>query len=287
VGAIVISGLVSGSLYALVAAGLSLVWGALGVFNFAHGVLLMIGAYVAWSVSSPNALGAGIAAGVVASLVFMAFVGVVLYLLLVRPWIGRPNAELSVIMTTIAGAIFLENLALALFGGHLKDLDQILSGTIHVAGTAIQAQDLLAILLAPVLLGGLAVLLTRSRTGLAVRAIAQNRDAARLLGINVERVYVVTFATSAILAGISGVILGGLFNVSPSMGADPLLRAFVVVVFGGLGSLPGTILGAYVIGMIEAFSSFYIGIYWTPVVLFLVLIVILTLRPTGLMGRAT
>ena len=284
-GPVIVSGLVSGSLYALVASGLSLVWGALGVFNFAHGALLMMGAYVAWTVASSSALGAGIAAGVVASVIFMALAGVVLYLLLVRPWIGKPAAELSVIMTTIAGGIFLENLFLTIYGGRLKVLDQIVVGTIHIAGTAIQYQDLLAILLAPALLGGLALLLTHNKTGLAVRAVAQNPDAARLVGVGVERIYIVTFAVSAVLAGVSGIMLGGLFNLIPSMGSDPLLRAFIVVVFGGLGSLTGTIVGAYVVGMIEAFSSFYIGIYWTPVVLFVVLIVILTVRPTGLMGQ--
>src|SRR4029078_5267728 len=113
------------------------------------------------------------------------------------------------------------------------------------------------------------------------------RDAAQLFGISVERVYVVTFAISSVLAGVAGILLGGLFSVSPDMGPAPLLRAFVVVVFGGLGSLPGTILGAYAIGMIEAFSSYYIGIYWTPVVLFVVLIAVLVIRPTGLLGRAT
>jgi branched-chain amino acid transport system permease protein len=107
-----------------------------------------------------------------------------------------------------------------------------------------------------------------------------------LLGINIERIYLVTFAVSAVLAGIAGITIAGLFSISPAMGNDPLLRAFVVVVFGGLGSLIGTIAGAYVIGMVEAVSSYYIGIYWTPVVLFLVLIAVLTVRPTGLMGRA-
>jgi branched-chain amino acid transport system permease protein len=284
--AILVSGLVLGSIYALVAAGLSLVWGALGVFNFAHGVLIMMGAYVAWTVASPDALGAGIYVGLLASVLFMGLAGAVLYWLLVRPWIGKPEAELSVIMTTIAGAIFLENLSLLLFGGHLKDLGQLVSGTVRIAGTVIQAQNLLVILLAPILLGGLAILLKQNKTGLAVRAIAQNRDAATLIGVKVERVYIATFAASAILAGVSGVLIGGVFNLSPTMGADPLLRAFIVVVFGGLGSLTGTILGAYVVGMIEALSSYYIGIYYTPVVLFVVLIVILTVRPTGLLGRA-
>jgi branched-chain amino acid transport system permease protein len=172
------------------------------------------------------------------------------------------------------------------FGGHYKELDQVVTGTVTLAGTTIQAQDLMAIFMAPALLCGVAALLTRSRTGLAVRAIAQNRDAARLLGINSERIYLVTFAVSAVLAGIAGITIAGLFSISPAMGNDPLLRAFVVVVFGGLGSLIGTIAGAYVIGMVEAVSSYYIGIYWTPVVLFLVLIAVLTVRPTGLMGRA-
>ncbi len=284
-GAILVSGLVSGALYALVASGLSLVWGALGVFNFAHGVLLMLGAYAAWWVSSPDGLGLGLPIGILASVIFMIGTGVLLYMLLVRPWIGKPGAELAVIMTTIAGAIFIENLVLQVFGGRFKTIDQVVSGTVPLAGGTMQAQNLLTILLAPALLGGLALFLRHSRTGLAIRAVAQNQEAAKLFGISVERTYLVTFATSAVLAGIAGILLGGLFNISPVMGTDPLLRAFVVVVFGGLGSLVGTIMGAYAVGLIEALSSYYIGIYWTPVVLFAVLIAVLVLRPTGLMGR--
>jgi branched-chain amino acid transport system permease protein len=284
-GTIIVSALVAGSLYALVAGGLSLVWGALGVFNFAHGALLMLGAYIAWSVSSPSALGAGLFAGIVAAAVFMAIAGAVLYFLLVKPWIGKPEAALSVIMTTIAGAIFIENLILEVFGAHFKAIDRVVGGTVSILGVTMQGEELLVILLAPALLGGLAVFLTRNKTGLAIRAVAQNRDAAQLLGIGVERIYIITFAVSAVLAGVAGIMIGGLFNISPSMGDDPLLRAFIVVVFGGLGSLTGTIFGAYAIGMIEAISSYYIGVYWTPVVLFIVLIAILTIRPTGLMGR--
>jgi branched-chain amino acid transport system permease protein len=285
-GAIIVSGLVSGALYALVASGLSLVWGSLGVFNFAHGVLLMAGAYVAWWVSAPEGLGLGLPVGVLAALLFLVAAGTLLYFLLVRPWIGRPNAELAVIMTTIAGSIFLQNLVLEVFGGRFKTIDQLVNGTVSIAGATIQAQDLLCIILAPLLLIGMWLFLTRTRTGLAIRAVAQNQDAAQLFGIGVERVYIITFAMSAVLAGVAGILLGGLFNISPDMGTDPLLRAFVVVVFGGLGSLPGTILGAYAVGMIEAFASYYIGIYLTPVVLFIVLISVLVVRPTGLMGRA-
>lgn len=284
-GSVIVAGLVSGSIYALIASGLSLVWGALGVFNFAHGVLLMMGAFAAWWVSDPAGLGLGLFAGILASMIFMVAAGGVLYVLLVRPWIGTPAAELTVIMTTIAGAMFLENLALYTFGARLKALDQVVTGTVLIAGTAMQAQNLLVIILAPALLGSLALFLKLSKHGLAIRAIAQNNEAARLLGIKVERTYLLTFSVSALLAGVAGIMMGGLFNITPSMGNDPLLRAFLVVVFGGLGSLPGTIIAAYAIGLIEATSSYYIGIYWTPVVLFSVLIAILLLRPNGILGR--
>ncbi|SDB24972.1 branched-chain amino acid ABC transporter permease [Bauldia litoralis] len=285
-GAVIVAGLVSGSIYALIASGLSLVWGALGVFNFAHGALLMVGAFVAWWVSDPAGLGLGLFAGILACMIFMVAAGAVLYVLLVRPWIGTPAVELTVIMTTVAGAMFLENLALLIFGARLKALDQVVTGTVKIAGTAMQAQNLLVIILAPVLLGALALFLKLSKHGLAIRAIAQNDEAARLLGIRVEVTYLVTFAVSALLAGVAGVMIGGLFNITPSMGNEPLLRAFLVVVFGGLGSLPGTIIAAYLIGLIEAASSYYIGIYWTPVALFTVLIVILLVRPNGLLGRS-
>jgi branched-chain amino acid transport system permease protein len=285
-GSVIVAGLVSGSIYALIASGLSLVWGALGVFNFAHGALLMVGAFVAWWISDPAGLGLGLFAGIVASMIFMMAAGSVLYGLLVRPWIGNPSAELTVIMTTVAGAMFLENLALYTFGARLKALDQVVTGTVTLFGTAMQAQNLLVIILAPALLGSLALFLKLSKHGLAIRAIAQNDEAARLIGIKVERTYLLTFSVSALLAGVAGVMIGGLFNITPSMGNDPLLRAFLVVVFGGLGSLPGTIIAAYAIGLIEAASSYFIGIYWTPVVLFSVLIAILLLRPNGLLGRS-
>jgi branched-chain amino acid transport system permease protein len=284
-GAVIVSGLVSGALYALVASGLSLVWGALGVFNFAHCVLLMAGAYVAWWVSSPEGLGLGLPVAIVVTLAFLVAAGAVLFFLLVKPWAGKPNAELAVIMTTIAGSIFIQNLVLEVFGGRYKTIDQVVNGTIRIAGVMIEAQNLLCIVLAPVLLVGMWLLLTRTRIGLAIRAVAENQDAAQLFGIGVQKIYIVTFAASAVLAGVAEILLGGLFNISPDMGTDPLLRAFIVVVLGGLGSLPGTIVGAYAVGMIEAFASYYIGIYWTPVVLFLVLIAVLAIRPTGLFGR--
>jgi branched-chain amino acid transport system permease protein len=282
--AILVSGLVAGSLYALMASGLSLVWGTLRMFNFAHGTLLMLGAYVAWYVSDSRGLDLGLRVGIPVALVLLAALGIVLYWLLVQPFLTRPGADLVVIITTLAGATFLQNGAQEVFGPRYKQLDRVVKGEIKVLNTAVGLQETLIIILTPVVLLVLALLLKRSKLGLAIRAVEQNHDSALLVGVNVGRVYPLVFAVSAVLAALAGIRLGGLFVITPVMGSDPLLRAFIVVVFGGLGSLPGTVVGAYVIGLIEAIAVFVVGLYWAPVVLFIVLILVMILRPTGLMG---
>jgi len=155
---------------------------------------------------------------------------------------------------------------------------------LEVLDTAIGLQEVLIIVLTPVTLLLLHFFLKLSKLGLAIRAVAQNDDFARLVGINVNQIYPQTFVVSSMLAGLAGLMLGGLFFILPTMGSEPLLRAFVVVVFGGLGSLPGTIVGSYVIGLIEQSSAYVFSLYWAPVVLFATLILVLIFRPRGLMG---
>ena len=282
--AIIASGLVSGSLYALMASGLSLVWGTLRMFNFAYGTLVMMGAYAAWYFSGPAGLGGGLLLGIPAAIIICALGGYVLYLTLVRPFIGTKGADLTVIITTIAGASFLQNGAQVVFGPRYKQLERVLEGKIQILNTAIGLQEVMVIVLAPTILLLLALFLKRSKLGLAIRAVAQNYDSALLIGINVNQVYPLTFIVSSILAAVAGVLIGGLFFILPTMGSEPLLRAFVVVVFGGLGSLTGTVIAAYIIGLIESTSAFIWSLYWAPVVLFAVLILVMIIRPTGLMG---
>ncbi len=320
--AIIASGLVSGSLYALMASGLSLVWGTVRMFNFAHGALVMIGAYSGWYISNRGGLakvlqplgknivtsseewgllgdllqplgewilsiksGFGLLAGVPLAIIFCGLAGYVIYVLLVKPFVGKPGADLVVIITTIAGASFLQNGVQVIFGPRYKQLDRILKGPpVEVLDTAIGLQEVLIIVLTPVTLLLLNLFLKRSKLGLAIRAVAQNDNFARLVGINVNQIYPLTFVVSSMLAGLAGLMLGGLFFILPTMGSEPLLRAFVVVVFGGLGSLPGTIIGAYVIGLIEQSSAYVFSLYWAPVVLFATLILVLIFRPRGLMG---
>lgn len=282
--AVLASGLVSGSLYALMASGLSLVWGTLGMFNFAHGTIVLIGAYAAWYFSDMAGLGGGLLLGIPAAIVACSLVGYILFLLLVKPFIGTKGADLTVIITTIAAASFLQNGVQVVFGPRYKQLERVIVGKIQILNTAIGLQEVGVILLAPTILLLLAFFLKRSKQGLAIRAVAQNYDFALLVGINVKQVYPLTFIVSSILAAVAGVMLGGLFFIIPTMGSEPLLRAFVVVVFGGLGSLPGTIIGAYIIGLIESSSAFILSLYWAPVVLFAVLILVMIVRPSGLMG---
>ena len=320
--AIVASGLVSGSLYALMASGLSLVWGTVRMFNFAHGAMVMIGAYSAWYISNRGGLakvlqplgksivensessgalggallpigewilsmkgGFGLLFGVPFAIIFCGLAGYVIYILLVKPFVGKPGADLVVIITTIAGASFLQNGVQVVFGPRYKQLERIWKGPpLLIVDTAIGLQEVLIIVLTPIALILLNLFLKRSKLGLAIRAVAQNDDFARLVGINVNQIYPLTFVVSSILAGLAGVMLGGLFFILPTMGSEPLLRAFVVVVFGGLGSLPGTIVGSYVIGLIEQTSAYVFSLYWAPVVLFATLILVLIFRPRGLMG---
>jgi len=279
-----VSGAVLGALYALMASGLSLVWTTLGVFNFAHGALMMIGAFLAWTVSEPLELGLwiGMAAGVGAA----ALLGVIIEYLLVRPFYGRPNMLLITVMTTLAAMIVMEKSAQMIWGARLKQLPRLVEGDVSFFGAVFSAHEALIILIAPVILIALWAFATHTATGRSLRAVGQNQDAAALLGINVPLTFAIAFGLGAALAGLTGVLLGGIRFITPTLGTEPLVKAMIVVIFGGLGSLGATVGAAFVIGMTEAFLVLFVGLYWTPFVLFLGLIVVLIFRPNGLFGRA-
>lgn len=278
------SGIVLGAVYALMASGLSLVWTTLGVFNFAHGALMMIGAFIAWTVS--EALGLGVIMGLISGIAVAAILGVIIEYLLVRPFYNRPNMLLITVMTTLAAMIILEKGAQMIWGARLKQLPRLIEGDVSLFGVVISAHEALIIVIAPVILVALWLFATRTATGRSLRAVGQNQDAAALLGINVPLTFALAFGLGAALAGLTGVLLGSIRFITPSLGVEPLVKAMIVVIFGGLGSLGATVGAAFVIGMAEAFLVLVVGLYWTPFVLFLALIVVLIFRPNGLFGRA-
>ncbi len=280
--AILLTGLVLSSLYALMATGLSLVWGSLNRFNFAHGVLMTLGAYMAWTVGEN--LGTGPIISAILGIAALMVVGIFLERVLIAPFADRSDAVLIAIITTLAGSIFLENAIQIIWGPRLKRLDPLVEGSVDILGTSISMQEFLIMIAAPLLLGALAIFLKRSRLGTAIRAVEQNRDASLLTGVNSLVIYLVVFSISAGLAAVAGIMLGSTRFINPTMGDDPLLKAFIVVILGGLGSLNGTIASAYLIGFLEAIAISILGLYWSPVLLFSVMILVLIIKPTGLFG---
>ncbi|MDQ0394457.1 branched-chain amino acid ABC transporter permease [Labrys monachus] len=282
--AILVSGVLLGSLYALMASGLSVVWTTLGVFNFAHGALMMIGAYVAWTVSEPAGL--GLIPGIVAGTAAAALCGVLIEYLLVRPFYGSRHMLLATCMTTLAGMIVLEKGAQIVWGARLKQLPRLVGGDVSIFGATISAHEALIVVLAPVVLLALWRFTVVTNRGRSLRAVGQNQDAAALIGIDVPVAFATAFGLSAALAGLTGALLGSIRFITPEMGSGPLVKAMIVVIFGGLGSLGATAGAAYVIGLLEAVLVFWVGLYWTPFILFVLMIVVLVFRPNGLFGRS-
>ncbi|WP_102960534.1 branched-chain amino acid ABC transporter permease [Mangrovicella endophytica] len=276
---IVFGGLFQGSLYAMMGVGLALVWTTIGVFNFAHGALMMLGAYLAWTLT---AAGLPLALALPAAILLMGGAGWLLQAGVVRPLIGRPNLVLAVVITTLAAGSLVENGVLQAFGPRSKQLPPLVEGSMTIGPIGVSLHQLAIILATPVVLLALWLFLTRTRLGLALRAVAQNEDSAQLVGLNVAALYGLAFALSASLAGLAGIFIGGYRFMSPAMGGDPLLKALIVVVFGGISSISGPIFAAYLIGFLEAFSNYAFGLYWTPAILFAVLISTLMVRPEGL-----
>lgn len=280
--ATLLSGVVLGSLYAMMASGLSMVWTTLGVFNFAHGALMTLAAYFAWTVSEQ--LGLGLFAGMVVGTLGAALAGVIIERLLVRPYYANRNMLLITVMTTLAAMIIIEKGAQVIWGPRLKQLPRIAEGELFIFGSAISIHEALIVLIAPVILIGLWAFTVKTSTGRSLRAVGQNQTAAALIGIHVPRAFGLAYALAAGLAGFTGILLGSIRFLTPTMGAEPLVKAMTVVILGGLGSLGATAGAAFVIGFLEAFLILAVGLYWTPSLLFLTMIVVLVFRPNGLFG---
>jgi branched-subunit amino acid ABC-type transport system permease component len=282
----VVSGMTTGSLYAVMTVGMTLIYGTLRTLNMAHGSMVMIGGYVAWMVF--DGVGWGPLAGMVAAAVVAFAFGIVIQQVAVRPLIGRRGVdfEMTAFISTFAITIVLSNLALQVYGARNKAVPPVIHGRLRLLeGVSVSWHSLVMAAIAIGTLVALGVYLSKTRYGLAISAVAQQLDAARLMGIPAQRVYNVTMGVSSALAAIAGVLLASVFFVSPNAGDLPLLKALIVAIFGGLGSVRGTILAAYIIGLAEALVSLYFGVKWSLPVLFVSIMVVMFVRPTGLLGK--
>ncbi len=276
------SGVLYGSVYGLMALGLTVIWGAMRLLNLAHGSLYLVGGYVAWTVV--NRLSLPIEVAVPIAIAGAAIAGLLMYGLFIRPLVGRPSWDSATLIATVGVGIALEAGALLVYGPRVKDFPSLISGSFIYERVLVTYQGLLVMAVAAACLLSVSTYLRMSRRGMAIRAVSQDVDAAKLMGIPIDTTFAIVMALSAGLAGLAGVLLSSTFYLSPTSGFTPMILAIVVTILGGLGSIKGTVVAAYSIGLLESFVNVYAGPSWGLPALFGTMIVVLTLRPNGLFG---
>ncbi|MFQ5829480.1 MAG: branched-chain amino acid ABC transporter permease [Candidatus Methylomirabilia bacterium] len=276
------NGLVSGAIYALMASGLSLIWGTLKMLNFAHGEFYMLGGYFAYFALLLGGLSPLLAIPI--AMAGAGLAGILLERLVIHPLLEQPGWDVSPIIATLGVSIFLQNLALYLWGERFKNIPYYLEGGVGLLGLRMARQRVLIVVVTVVMIAFVVALLRWTRWGMALRATAQDRDAALLAGIDVHAVYLWTLGLAGALAALAAAMIAPIYSVNPWMGTALLLKAFIVCVLGGLGSLGGAILGGILLGSAESLTVLLWSSEWKDVVAFLLLILVLWVRPAGLMG---
>jgi len=275
-------GVVNGCIYILLATGLNIIFGVMKLVNFAHGQLLMIGAYVAFTAATAFGLNAYLS--ILVAIVAIALIGAGLERLTFRRVLGTD--KLNEIFVSLGLIYVFENVAVLLWGNKLKQIKSPFQGLgLPLGEVSISYDLLLAISVVIVILIALFVLIKKTKIGLAMRATSQRSDTSMLMGVNIEKVYIFTFALGAALAGAAGALYGIIFPFNPSIGALPTIKAFAIIMLGGLGSIPGAIIGGLLYGIAENTAVYFLGGIWQDAIAFALLIIVLVIRPTGLFGE--
>lgn len=278
----VVNGLISGGLYALIAIGLSLIYGVLGIINFAHGEFFAVGAYAAlflW-----RGLGVPLPLALVGAMVMTALLGLVSERIVFRPL--RFTDPLNSMIAAIGLSFLMQNVLLQVGGAEPRRLDPFVEGVLFLGPVALPLQYLVILGVATVLIAAIQLYLARSWNGLALRASSEDLPTAALMGVTTDRLGVVTFAAGSALAAAAGVLVGSVFLIQPTMGTTAVVKGFVVVILGGVGSMPGAIVGGLLLGVTESLTVAYIATALRDIVAFAVLIAALLVRPQGLLKGA-
>ncbi|TFG84119.1 MAG: branched-chain amino acid ABC transporter permease [Spirochaetales bacterium] len=278
-----INGLSIGSVYAMMAVGYSLVYSIMNFSNFAHGGVIMLGAYFGFFsmtlIKLPFAAAFGLAA------VGTAALAVLIERIAYKPLRDRKAPFLYFIISAMGASIFLENIVIATIGPTFRTYPQVFSRTpISIGGLSIGRLDLIMFGVSALCLVALVLFIERTKTGKAIRAASYNMKAAALMGVDTDRVVMTVFAIGGLLAGVAGVFFGMKYTVYPQIG-NITLKSFVAAVFGGLGSLPGAVLGSVILGTLETFVAGYLSSQFRDLIAFVILIGVLVFRPTGIMGK--
>ena len=279
-----ISGISLGSIYALIALGYTMVYGIAKMLNFAHGDVIMIGAYVAYvSISTLN-LSPFFA--VLIAVVTCTLLGILIERVAYKPL--RNSSPLTVLITAIGVSYLLQNIALLIFGSKAVNFTSVVSLPAFeiVPGLTVTGETAVTIAVSVVIMAALMIFINHTKAGQAMLAVSEDRGAAQLMGVNVNGTISLTFAIGSALAAIAAVLLCSSYPVlSPYTGAMPGIKAFVAAVFGGIGSIPGAMIGGILLGVIENLSKAYIASQMSDAIVFLILIIVLLVKPTGILGK--
>ena len=278
-----ISGISLGSVYAIIALGYTMVFGIAKMLNFAHGDVIMVGAYV---VFYSTAAGMPAIPAVLLSVVICTVLGMVIEAVAYRP-LRSAASPLAVLITAIGVSYLLQNLALLFWSSNTKSFTSVVKiPALKVAGLNISGETMVTILACIVIVVGLTLFINKTKPGQAMLAVSEDKGAAQLMGINVNATIALTFAIGSGLAATAGVLLCSAYpSLTPYTGSMPGIKAFVAAVFGGIGSIPGAMIGGILLGIIEIFGKAYISSQMADAIVFAVLIVVLLVKPTGLLGK--
>jgi len=280
---IVIGGIETGGIYILMAVGLSLLYGVTKIFNYSYGSLLTIGGYIAWFfISGIAGFHYGIATIFVIPIMF--FIGIGIEKGLLQPLRRKTDWEINAVIVTLGLALMLNSLILIIFGPLIKTLPPIIQGNLKIGGFVFSNYRLTMLGMTILIMILLQIFLTKTKIGMAMRAVAQDSLGAQIVGIPINRLFGYTFAISTVLAGISGIFLGSTYFLSPDGGWLFFVRAFIIIALGGIGSLKGAFVAALILGLVESAVTYQLGPIWVMPVWFFVLIIILIIRPKGLFG---
>lgn len=281
----IVSGITLGSLYASMAVGLTIIYGVSHVFNFAHGHIAVVGAYLTWMVLGtgiPFAIGLPLGAAIAAAA--LAGLGWLIYRFAVQRLLARDTADFSTLLFTLGLAILTQYILLEAFGPRVKSIPTFTDATVLTPFGRIGIHETLVLLIALVLIAGVGAFLQYTSTGRAMRAVSESVPGARIVGINVHRIFGATFAFAFAVTGLSGILLGSTVFMTPHIGWEWMIKGFIIITFGGLGKIQGAVLAAFLLGLVEAFVTLYAGALWIWPAWFALFAFALVVRPQGILG---
>ena len=282
--AYLLSGISLGSIYALIALGYTMVYGIAKMLNFAHGDIIMVGGYVVFFAMSSSWCPTWLA--IIIGIAVCTLLGVVIEKIAYKPLRSMPS--LTVLITAIGVSYFLQNAALLLFKSNTRTFRSVTENLpdLNISGLVITSETIVTIDVTVVLMVALTLFVNKTKMGKAMRAVSEDKEAAELMGISVNKTISLTFAIGSALAAVAGVLLCSNFHaLSPYTGSMPGIKAFVAAVFGGIGSIPGAMVGGILLGVIENLAKGYISTQLSDAIVFLVLILVLLIKPTGIFGK--